>query len=216
MFYDSHVHLTDREYSSYLPHILFSLRAMRINACSVAVDLETTINSFSIFKSFGDIITNFVGIHPEFAQVEDVPKFLQTVYENLSLVGGIGEVGLDKTYADNNYDIYQIQKRVFQEMLDLAQFTKKPVSIHSRKSLDDVLDTLASYKLTGVLLHWFAGSRKQLKRALDMGLYVSYGPALLYASDKKVLLKETDKNKILVETDGPVRYSHCFNGLPAV
>jgi TatD DNase family protein len=75
---------------------------------------------------------------------------------------------------------------------------------------------LPSYGLKGVLLHWFAGSKKQLAKARDMGLYVSYGPVLVYSDDKKVLLKHTDKERFLVETDGPVRYSKCFENLPAI
>ena len=86
----------------------------------------------------------------------------------------------------------------------------------TRKALDDVLEILPSYKIRGVLLHWFAGSKKQLAKSMDMGLYVSYGPALVYSEDKKVLLKNTDKSRFLVETDGPVRYSRCFENLPAV
>jgi TatD DNase family protein len=51
---------------------------------------------------------------------------------------------------------------------------------------------------------------------MDMGLYVSFGPAMVYSEDKKVLLKNTDRNRFLVETDGPVRYARCFENLPAV
>lgn len=90
------------------------------------------------------------------------------------------------------------------------------MSIHSRKALDDVLEILPSYRIKGVLLHWFAGSKKQLAKSMDMGLYVSYGPALVYSEDKKVLLKLTERSRFLVETDGPVRYSRCFENLPAV
>jgi len=101
-------------------------------------------------------------------------------------------------------------------MLALAESESKPVSIHSRKALDDVLQMLPSYKIKSVLLHWFAGNKKQLAKSMDMGLYVSYGPALVYSDDKKVLLKNTDSSRFLVETDGPVRYSRCFENLPAI
>jgi TatD DNase family protein len=100
-------------------------------------------------------------------------------------------------------------------MLGLAESIGKPVSIHSRKALDDVLQILPSYKLRGVLLHWFAGSKKQLARAMDMGLYVSFGPALVYSEDKKALLQHASRDRILAETDGPVSYSHCFANLPS-
>jgi len=48
---------------------------------------------------------------------------------------------------------------------------------------------------------------------MDMGLYVSYGPVLVYSDEKKVLLKNTDRDRFLVETDGPVKYSKCFKNL---
>src|SRR5665648_829422 len=87
--------------------------------------------------------------------------------------------------------------------------------IHSRKSMDDILQVLPSYKIQSSLLHWFNGNKKHLKQAMDMNIFVSYGPVLLYSPDKKVLLKETNIDKILVETDGPVKYSNCFNYLPS-
>jgi TatD DNase family protein len=108
------------------------------------------------------------------------------------------------------------QKQVFKDMLELAESTNKPVSIHSRKALDDILEILPSYNVKGVLLHWFAGSKKQLSRSMDMGLFVSYGPPLVYSEDMKVFLKLTDRSHFLVETDGPVKYSRCFEGHPAI
>jgi len=48
-----------------------------------------------------------------------------------------------------------------------------------------------------------------------MKFFVSYGPVMVYATDKQILLSKTDKDKILVETDGPVRFSKCFGFKPA-
>jgi TatD DNase family protein len=212
LLFDAHVHLTDGEYSGYIQHVIASLRAMKIVACSVTIDMETTAKSFQLFDSARDVVRQFVGIHPEAAAREDLDKFKEMFKSNLKSVDGVGEIGLDGTY-DVPYDR---QKQIFNTMLGLAESEKKPVSIHSRKTLDDVLEILSSYKIKSVLLHWFAGSKKQLAKSMDMGLYTSYGPALVYSEDKKVLLKNTDKNRILVETDGPVRYSRCFENLPAV
>jgi TatD DNase family protein len=209
---DAHVHLTDSEYSGYIPHVITSLRAMGIVACSVTVDTETTLRSFDLFDSCRDVVRQFVGIHPEAAARDNLEKFEDIFQSHAQSIDGIGEIGLDGTY-DVPYDR---QKHVFSTMLALAESAGKPVSIHSRKALDDILDILPSYKLKGTLLHWFAGSKKQLARSMDMGLYVSYGPALVYSDDKKVLLKNTDRERFLVETDGPVRYSRCFESLPAV
>lgn len=216
MLCDAHVHLTDSEYSAYIADVVTSLRAMNIVACSVAVDLETSRKSLELFDDARDAVRQFVGIHPEFAAREDPQKLADLVKSNGRSIDGIGEIGLDPTYESERGVPYEKQKQVFHTMLAIAESDGKPVSIHSRRALDDVLDILPSYKLRGTLLHWFAGSKKQLARSMDMGLFVSYGPALLYADEKKTLLKNTQRDRFLVETDGPVRYSHCFEGKPAL
>ncbi len=188
---------------------------MSIVACSVTVDTQTSLNGLQFFKESSDVIKQFVGIHPEAAVREDLERFKDIFESNLKSIDGVGEIGLDGTYMERGIP-YDRQKEVFNLMLGLAESAAKPVSIHSRKALDDILEILPSYRLKGVLLHWFAGSKKQLARSLDMGLYVSYGPLLVYSDDKKVLLKYTDKERFLVETDGPVRYSRCFSNLPAI
>ena len=212
LLFDAHIHLTDNEYSSYIEQVIASLRAMKIVACSVTVDTQTALRSFSLFNSQRDIVKQFVGIHPEAAAREELDKFKNIFRSNLQSIDGVGEIGLDGTYEVP----YDRQKQVFSEMLALAESTNKPVSIHSRKALDDILEILPSFKINGVLLHWFAGSKKQLARSMDMGIYVSYGPALVYSEDKQAILKNTDKGRFLVETDGPVRYSRCFENLSAV
>ena len=211
--FDAHIHLTDDEYSGYIQQILKNLRALKINVCSVTVDNKTSKRSLELFNnSTRDVVTQFIGIHPQFAETEDITKFIHLFEYNIGSIDGIGEIGLDNTYNEYNVS-YQKQKEVFNSMLNLAEKTKKPVSIHSRRTLDDILETLKTYNIGNVLLHWFSGSKKQLSKSMDMGLYVSYGPVLVYSDEKKVLLKNTNINRFLVETDGPVKYSRCFKGL---
>jgi len=107
------------------------------------------------------------------------------------------------------------QEQVFRAQLSYAEKFKKPVSIHSRKSLTEILKILPSYNIPTILLHWFDGNKKQLKQAMDLEYYVSFGPVMTYSKDKQVLLSKADKNRILVETDGPVRFSRCFENKTA-
>jgi TatD DNase family protein len=181
-------------------------------ACSVTVDTKSTLRSFSLFSSCNDVVKQFVGIHPEAAEREDLEKFKEIFRTNLISINGVGEIGLDGTYNVS----YERQLKVFTAMLELAESTGRPVSIHSRKALEDILTILPSYKIKAALLHWFEGSKRQLAKSMELGLFVSYGPVLVYSVDKKVLLKNTDRNRFLVETDGPVRYAKCFKALPAI
>jgi TatD DNase family protein len=212
LLFDAHVHLTDNSYSGYIHHIISSLSMMKIIACSVTVDVETTIRSFDLFNTHRNVIKQFIGIHPESSAREDLERFREIFNSNLQSIDGIGEIGLDGTY---DVPIKQ-QEYVFSAMLELAELTGRPVSIHSRRMLDRVLEMLSSYRIKSVLLHWFAGSKKQLAKCMDRGLYVSYGPPLVYSEDKKVLLKNTDRDRFLVETDGPVQYSRCFENKPSI
>ena len=109
-----------------------------------------------------------------------------------------------------NDDDTKRQIHVFESLLSSAEKFQKPVSIHSRKSLDDIFEIMTSYNTKHALLHWFDGSKKQLQKAMDMDFFVSFGPVMIYANDKQSLLSKANESKILVETDGPVRFSRCF------
>jgi TatD DNase family protein len=190
---------------------------MKMHVCSVTVDIPSTINGIKSFgQSNNDIVTQFIGIHPQFAHEADIEEFVGIYSKYSHSIGGIGEIGLDPTYTLTKGNSYQKQRQVFQAMLSLAEKSNKPISIHSRKSLNDILDIIKSYNLVNLLFHWFSGNKKQLRVLMEIGAYVSYGPPLVFSEDKRVLLKNTDKNRILIETDGPVRYPSCFTELPAL
>jgi len=204
---DAHIHLSDDEYLQDIPLIITSMEKVKIRACCVSMDLHTSEKTLDLSKKT-KLVLPFVGIHPEKSN-DELEPVVELIEKNSNQITGIGEIGLDKTYVSDQ-DGFKKQETVFNKMLLIAEKLHKPVSIHSRATLDEILSILPSYSISGVLLHWFAGSKKQLKTAIDLGCYASYGPAMIYAKDKQVLLSETNRDKILVETDGPVRFSRCF------
>ncbi len=210
--FDSHIHLSDPEFEKDIPLIIKSMEKLHIKACCVSMDNSNSIQTLNLANK-SELILPFIGIHPEKFKdsLEDMTGLIE---QNKDKISGIGEIGLDKTYVESDED-YSTQKQVFETLLSLAEKHKKPVSIHSRKTLDDIFKIISSYSLSGVLLHWFDGNKKQLQKAMDMKFYVSYGPVMVYAKDKQILLSKTDKDKILVETDGPVRFGKCFGFKPA-
>ena len=177
--FDAHIHLSDPEYESDLPLIIESMNKQNIKACCVSMDADTCQNTMKLSQQSENILP-FLGIHPEKAQ-DDPTSVYEMIKENQSKITGIGEIGLDRTYINSEHE-WEVQKQVFSNQLSLAEKFQKPISIHSRKTLDDIFDILPSFKIQNVLLHWFDGSKTQLKKAMDFGFYVSYGPLLLYAS----------------------------------
>ena len=214
VLYDSHIHLTDTEYENFLPSVLVTLKGMRIKACSVTVNTSTSLKALRLFgeKEVHNIVYNFLGIHPQYAD-ENISKFEEMVRSNIHHIDGIGEIGLDPTYYDKEKNTKALQDQVFSKMLSIAETYDKPISVHSRQSLDEILNMLSTYNLRKACLHWFDGTPQQLEKSLDMGLYVSYGPSLIYCKKKQGLLKLTDQGKILIETDGPVRYPSCLKNV---
>ncbi|MGH1566355.1 MAG: TatD family hydrolase [Nitrosopumilus sp.] len=206
-YFDSHIHLSDPVYSSDMEYILKGMECLNIKACCVSVDIKNSLQTLKLADK-NNLILPFIGIHPECAN-DELEKMIDLIENNHHCISGIGEIGLDPTYVSNDEDTKR-QIHIFETLLSSAERFDKPVSIHSRKSLDDVFQIMTSYDTKHALLHWFDGSKKQLQKAMDMGFFVSYGPVMIYANDKQTLLSKTDESKILVETDGPVRFSRCF------
>jgi len=183
------------------------MKKIHLKACCVSMDYTSAKTTLELGKK-SDLIFPFIGIHPEKANDSTEP-ILTLIEENKERISGIGEIGLDDTYSNSDDELSR-QEEIFRTQLSLAEKLKKPVSIHSRKTLDKIFKILPSYNVTNVLLHWFDGNKKQLRDAMDLGCFVSFGPVMVYSQDKQVLLTKADKDKILVETDGPVRFSRCF------
>jgi TatD DNase family protein len=183
------------------------MKELKIKACCVSEDLITSKKTIELSKN-NELIFPFIGIHPSKAD-EKIEPILELIDKNASDIAGIGEIGLDTTYVNNDSE-FQQQEKLFRDQLSVAEKLQKPISIHSRKALDEIYEIIPSYSLKGMLLHWFDGNKKQLKKAMDMGFFVSFGPLLIYANDKQFLLAQTDVDRILVETDGPVKFSRCF------
>lgn len=204
---DAHIHLSDPEYLPDLEYIFAAMDKLKIKACCVSMDNTTSKSALELSKR-NPLVLPFIGIHPEKAD-DDLNAMIELIGDNSHRISGIGEIGLDRTYVSDQAG-FSRQVLVFQGMLSLAEKLEKPVSIHSRKTLDEIFSLLPSYSIKGILLHWFSGSKKQLQKAMDLGCFVSYGPAMIYSQDKQILLALTDMDKILLETDGPVRFSRCF------
>ena len=211
-YFDSHIHLCDPQFAPEIDHILKQMEILKMKACCVSMDNENSLDTLNLAK-INSCVLPFIGIHPECAN-DNLESMVNLIEENHEIIAGVGEIGLDPNYITSDGDGggggFSRQVKVFETLLSLAEKYEKPVSIHSRKSLDKIFEIMTSYDVSHALLHWFDGSKKSLSMAMDMGFYVSYGPVMIYANDKQTLLSKTDLSKILVETDGPVRFSRCF------
>ena len=72
--YDSHIHLSDPEYKSDIDMILNYMDLLKIKACCVSMDIETSNETMNLHQKSKNVLP-FIGIHPEMAQKESEPVY---------------------------------------------------------------------------------------------------------------------------------------------
>lgn len=212
---DIHIHLVDEDYRSLFGYLKAYLKSSDTILVSVSVDLETSIENVKLAAEFPGKVVPFVGVHPQMAGRADIDGFLDYLVKVKDVAVGVGEIGLDRRLGSKQ-ELSEEQKKVFRVQMEVAEKLGKPVSLHTRGTLKEIFESLPSYRLKNVLLHWFAGNEDDLKVAVDRGYYASFGPAMVCSKNKRRLVASMPQEYILTETDGPVRFGGCFRGRMAL
>jgi TatD DNase family protein len=146
-------------------------------------------------------IRTALGLHPQLAgeRRHELPLF----DELISKVRYVGEIGLDG--APENRKSWQDQIHIFEHILSTCEREGgKIMTIHSRRAATAVLDHLERHEGAGIaILHWFSGSLKELRRAIDAGCWFSVGPGMVASPAGLRLVREMPKERVLTESDGP-------------
>lgn len=144
-------------------------------------------------------IQTALGLHPQLAHQRS--HELMLFDHLLPEAKYVGEIGLDggKGYKEH----WDIQLKVFRHILkQVNNAGGRIMTIHSRACAGQVLDELEG--INGIpILHWFTGTKAELKRALTMGCWFSVGPAMMETKRGKELVSIVPKNRVLIESDGP-------------
>ncbi|RLG92517.1 hypothetical protein DRO34_02360 [Candidatus Bathyarchaeota archaeon] len=210
-FVDAHVHLSDPEYRDKIDILIDEARKSNVVALvSNSMDLQTSIDSLKLSEKYPGLVYAALGIHPwtlrdmQPDELEAVIRLIQKNRNNKSLVA-LGEIGLDIKNLKNE-ELKKLQLEVFKGMLGLAEKLDLPVIIHSRGTTEKVVETLPSFKLKRVLLHWFSYPKSLIPTIVDRGYYVSEGPPAVYSQGIRQVVKRVPLENLLTETDGPVRF----------
>ena len=124
----------------------------------------------------------------------------------------IGEIGIDLFWDKTTLDI---QIEAFRSQIAMAKKYDVPIVIHSRDSMDLILDILKDEKeerLKGIL-HCFTGTAKQAADAFSMGFHLGIGGVVTFKNaglDKVV--HELPLEWLVLETDSPYLAPVPFRG----
>lgn len=208
--FDTHAHYDDSAFDDDRNELLSALPSM--NVCGVvnqATNIKTAEVSIALAEKY-DYVYAAVGVHPECLDgleddyIEKLRKFAQH-----KKVVAIGEIGLDY-YYDIPKDL---QKRVFEQQVLLANELSMPVCVHDREAHGDTMDILRKHKPKGVV-HCFSGSAETAKEVISLGMYIGMGGVITFKNARKTVevMQQVPLDRFVLETDAPYLAPVPFRG----
>lgn len=176
------------------------------NIDSSSVSQMTELNA-----QYPGVFINTLGLHPTSVK-SDYKKQLEIIFSNNILINGIGETGID-LYWDKTF--IKEQQESFDYQLDKACKLKLPIIIHSRNSLNEVIDIAKNYVSKGIagVFHCFPGNKEEAKKVIDLGFYIGIGGVLTYKNNNMTeVVSAIPLENILTETDSPYLTPVPFRG----
>lgn len=159
--------------------------------------------SIERFIPYENVTIGF-GLHPWWVESEeDAAGAIALLDEHDPAI--IGEIGLD--LGRRHAETAGAQHFAFKSILDwAAERGDKLISIHSVHAANEALDLLegtGAAESCQCIFHWFTGPSDQLKRAVQMGCYFSFGPRALKTGKGREYVKAIPTARLLLETDYP-------------
>lgn len=214
MFFDTHVHLNDEQYSEDLEDVIMRARDSGVEKMVVVgFDRKTILRALELIEEY-EFLYASVGWHPVDAvdmKHEDL-IWIEEIASHPKVVA-LGEMGLDYHWDKSPK---QVQQEVFRKQIRLAKKLKMPIIIHNRDAAQDIVRILREEDAqeVGGIMHCFSGSVEIAKECLDLNFYISLGGPVTFKNAKKPkeVAMHVPIDRLLIETDCPYLAPHPHRG----
>jgi len=202
---DIGVNLSNKQFKDQQTTVLETAKAQGVESIIITgTDLEESRKAIEMAESFKQYAT--AGIHPHDAKENSDDVFEQIIQlSNNPHVVAIGETGLD---FNRNFSTPEDQCRSFLKHIELAKTSRKPMFLHERDAGETMFEILSEHRdeLSNAVIHCFTGSEEDLKRYLDLDLYI--GITGWICDERRgfhlhELVKHIPSNRLMIETDAP-------------
>ena len=204
MFVDSHCHLDFPELSDDLPRVL---DAMRENAVTHALCIGVEMDAWPAVHALATAHANLyasVGVHPDYADLEEPTVPLLVARSREAKVVAIGETGLD--YFRPTGDLGWQRER-FRTHIRAAREAGRPLVIHTRAAAADTIAIMREERAgeAGGVMHCFTETWDVAARALELGFHISFSGIVTFrnATELKEVARRVPLERMLIETDSP-------------
>lgn len=205
--FDAHTHTQFPAYDSDRDAVIARARDAGIGLINVGSDKAMSISAVKLAQKYSEGIYATVGLHP--TDVEE--KFDYVFYKTLAMdekVVAIGECGLDYFHIKDGDipAIKEAQKQLFLEQMKLSYELQKPLMIHCRDAMQDLIQALKENEAIlhkGSVMHFFAGTAEDAKELLNLGFSFTFGGVITFVRDYDDAIRAIPIEKIMSETDAP-------------
>ena len=210
---DTHAHLTDEKFEGRVDGIIRDFKADGLSKVfTVGTNMQTSKEAVDLAEKYDNIFA-IIGVHPDDLDTYN-EKDLERLAKLSNKVIGIGEIGLDYHYRDDNKEE---QIKVFVSQMELAHRLGLPIIIHSRDAAGKTLEILKEHKhllTNGGVWHCFNESLEIFKEVKKIGLIVSLGGVTTFknAKNSTFLIENMDLTDFVLETDCPYLTPEPFRG----
>ena len=211
-YFDTHAHYNDEKFDEDRKELLEDIFNMNVTKIVCAgYNVEKSKMAVRIAGEY-DFIYATCGISPndpeDFSdeKLEEIKKMATE-----SKIVAIGEIGLDYYWNKNNKEI---QKKIFEKQLEIANSMNLPIVIHTRDAWQDTLEILRKNPVEKRgIFHCCPLNQELIKEAVKLGFYISFSGNITFKNAKSAdCIKLVPFDKILIETDSPYLTPEPFRG----
>jgi TatD DNase family protein len=206
MLVDHHCHLDVPDFAADLDGVVGRAKAAGVGIIvSISMHMRRLADTLRIAETYPNVFSS-VGTHPHYAHTElDIPVEEIVRLSAHPKIVAIGEAGLDY-YYDNSPR--EAQAQGLRNHIAAAQATGLPLVIHARNADGDmaaILEEEMAKRPFPAVLHCFTGGAQLARRALDLGLYISFSGILTFKKSDalRAIAASIPLDRLLVETDAP-------------
>ena len=211
---DTHAHIYDEQFDADRDEVIVRAREQGIKHMLLPnIDEHTVYPMFEMCNKYPGMCFPMLGLHPTSVDpdFENKLESIATHLDNDTLVG-IGEIGID-LYWDKQYA--DLQTEVFRIQIGWAKKHNLPISIHCRKSYNEIVSVLKKEQngsLSGVF-HCFPGNVRQAEEVIGLGFMIGVGGVVTYKNAEMAnVVQHVGIEHILTETDAPYLPPVPFRG----
>jgi TatD DNase family protein len=202
---DTHAHLYAEQFDEDRMDVLHRAKAQGITHIFLPNIDHTSISPMmELAATDPGHLHPMMGLHP-CSVTGYYQKELEVVEQWLAKASfcAIGEIGVD-LYWDKTWQ--KEQEQAFLKQVNWAIDLDIPIIIHSRESIDliiELLKPLKSSRLRGIF-HCFSGSQEQAKAIMDLGFLMGIGGVLTFKkAGLDQVIPQIPLDYLVLETDAP-------------